>query len=185
MHGTVSSATALLSALLLGSAAHAQTPKIEHVHILERGIYVARTDRSRAPADGLWPVFDVRLSKATSNIPMRRDLRFGVRYALRGTPHGRPVMIELVTRYPEPGLLDGSTGLRRTESRHQIEVSVGIPRYREFQFVEEEEFVPGIWMFEFWHGDRKLGEQHFCVWPDQGINRPAEIDLEACHATTS
>lgn len=176
---------AILLSFFVGSAAHAQTPENNRLHILERGIYEAQTDWTREPASRLWRVYNVRLRKATSNIPMRRHLRFGFRYILQGAPHGGSVAVDLVTRYPAPGLLDPKTQLWRTESRYRVDLIIGVPRYREFQFVEDEEFVPGIWVFEFWQGDRKLGEQLFCVWADDGIGRPAEFEVKACEAATS
>lgn len=166
------------------SGAHAQAATVRGVRILEQGIYEAETDRSRQPPNGVWPVYNVRLSRATTNIPMRRHLRFGLRYVLQGAPHGEPAAVELVTRYPAPGILDPRTQLWRTESRYQLKVRIGIPRYREFQFVEDDELVPGMWVFEFWQGARKLGEQPFCVGIN-AITRHAEKDHEPCHATIS
>lgn len=171
--------------VVASSGAHAQAPTIEGVRILEQGIYEAQTDRSRQPTNGVWPVYDVRLNKATTYIPMRRHLRFGFRYVLQGAPPGRAVTVELVTRYPAPGMLDPKTQLWRTESRYQLEMRVGVPRYREFQFVEDDELVPGMWVFEFWQGTKKLGEQHFCVGIDDEITRHAEEDHMPCHATIS
>jgi hypothetical protein len=185
MQNSLRRLTVIVTLVITSSAAHAQAATLQGVRVLEQGIYEAETDRSRQPANGVWPVYNFRLSKATTSIPMRRHLRFGFRYVLQGAPHGKPEEVELVTRYPAPGILHPQTQIWRTESRYRLEVRIGIPRYREFQFVEDNELVPGLWVFEFWQGARKLGEQHFCVWINDEITWHAGKDHEPCQATVS
>jgi hypothetical protein len=175
---------AVATVVCAASLAGAQPLRIDRVQILERGIYHAQPDMTRGRVNNPWPVRDVRLITATSDIPMRRHLRFGVRYILLGRPSGAPVAVDLVTRYPAPGRLDPTTKERRLESRYQLTIPIGGTRYRDFQLVEDEEFIPGIWVFEFWSGARKLGEQSFCVFdPDTTSGGPPAGEI--CAAVQS
>ena len=107
------------------------------------------------------PVASARLLRAATNIPARLGVRFGFRYALQGSPVGARVPIEIVMRYPHPGI--PRNGRLVSEHRYSVEMPIGAPQYTDFQFDEPEELVPGIWVMELWSADRKLGEQQFCV----------------------
>jgi hypothetical protein len=139
---------------------------IATVSVLERGIYAA-VDEGRPIARGsLGPVSSVAhvsLIESTELIPGRRTLRFGLRYVVEGPARGRSVDLKLVTRFPDAGLLDPATGVRHTASEYTIATRIGIAAYREFQFHQPWEIVPGQWTFEFWVADRKIGSQQFCV----------------------
>jgi hypothetical protein len=153
----------LIAALVAGGTAFAQPHESYKLQILQKGIFDAQAV-SHAPVSGIWRVQNPRLVKATSNIPLRRNLRFGLRYLIAGSGGRHSVPVELVTRYPPPGLLDRATGEHRLESRHRLEITTGVVLYRDFQFIEEEEFVPGKWVFEFWIERRKVAEEAFCVF---------------------
>lgn len=153
----------LIAALVAGGTAFAQPHESYKLQILQKGIFDAQAV-SHAPVSGIWRVQNPRLVKATSNIPLRRNLRFGLRYLIAGSGGRHSVPVELVTRYPPPGLLDRATGEHRLESRYRLEITTGVVLYRDFQFIEEEEFVPGKWMFEFWIERRKVAEEAFCVF---------------------
>jgi len=49
-------------------------------------------------------------------------------------------------------------------NEYEITGRAGMRAYREFQFDQSWEIVPGEWTFEFWHGKEKIGEQKFCVF---------------------
>ena len=149
--------------------------------VLERGIYEAQTDSASQAAEGVWRVHEPKLVASTVIIPMRRPLRFGFRYTLQGPP-GQPVAVELITRLPAP-LLRNDSKVLPSERRYRLEMRVGLLMYRDFQFVEDEELVPGIWLFEFWRSGRKLGEQRFCVVVE-GAQLAVPNDL-SCESRTS
>ncbi|MDE5455616.1 DUF3859 domain-containing protein [Bradyrhizobium sp. CSA112] len=153
----------LLAALVAGGTAFAQPHKSYKHQILQKGIFDAQVV-SHAPVSGIWRVQNPRLVKATSNIPLRRNLRFGLRYLIAGSGGRHSVPVELVTRYPSPGILDRATGEHRLQSSHRLEITTGVVVYRDFQFIEDEEFVPGKWVFEFWIEGRKVAEEAFCVF---------------------
>ena len=164
-------------------SATAQPAKVDHVRILERGVYDAHTDDRRGLIDGRRVVHNPRLIRSTINIEMRKGTRFGFRYVLQGAPQGHRFTMDLVTRYPSPGMFDQKANVWRRETRYKLEVHVGVPRYREFQLVEKEEFIAGPWVFEFWLDGRKLGEQQFCLSDAEEASRRAEAPQ--CQATIS
>lgn len=159
---------ALFAALMsLLAAAPAESQHVDRVVILERGIYQAHAvDSYRQPGalGAINRLRDIRLVRGTTNIPARRSTRFGLRYVLEGSPRGAAVEIKLVTRFPEGGLREPDSDRSRLKSEYVLPVEIGKRNYREFHLYEDWEFVPGVWIFEFWHGDRKLGEQAFCVF---------------------
>jgi hypothetical protein len=102
-------------------------------------------------------------------------LRFGLRYALQGSPIAGPATLEIVTRYPVPGIQRG-TAPKLAEHRYSVRVGIGVPQYCDYQFDDAEELLPGIWIIEIWYAGRKLGGQRFCVNGAPEINAPACAD---------
>ena len=148
------------------SAARSNQHQAYKAAVLERGVYQAGSEPYAIAQSNTGPVTKVRnatLVHSTTTIPARRFIRFGVRYAVTGFPPGARVNIKLVTRFPEPGLWDPRTGVRHYRGEYSITTQVGAQAYREFKFDHPWEIVPGEWVFEFWHGDRLLGAQKFCV----------------------
>lgn len=177
----------LASALLLLScgSSHSQFVTTWRVQIVERGLYEARTDTALPSQNGLWVVRHPRLIASTTAVPMRQGVRFGFRYILQGVPNGQAVPVELVTRYPSPGRWDESARAWRTESRYQVRLQAEVVHYRDFQLLEPEELIPGLWVFEFWQGAAKLGEQRFCVLAEeQAVAAPLSVS-RSCLARTS
>jgi len=148
------------------SAARSDQHQVYKAAVLERGVYQAGSEPYAIAQSSAGPVTKVRnatLVHSTTTIPARRFIRFGVRYAVTGFPPGALVNIKLVTRFPEPGLFDPRTGVRHHRGEYSITAQIGAQAYREFKFDHPWEMVPGEWVFEFWHGDRLLGAQKFCV----------------------
>lgn len=150
-----------------GTAPLAQDIRVDGVSIIERGVYRGRSGaRSVAQSHfgAVVDVQDVTLVNSTTTIPARKWLRFGLRYVLTGAPQGATLDLRLVTRFPDPGLLDPASGVRHFESAYAIRSAIGVPSYREFHFDHAWEIVAGEWVFEFWHGARLIGSQRFCVF---------------------
>lgn len=169
--------------LLSCPCADAQSAGVGGIQIVERGLYEAHTDTARQPRDGLWTVLQPRLITSTTTIPMRQGVRFGFRYVMPGARGDRIETVELVTRYPSPGLWDGRARDWRKESRYQVRLQTGVAYYRDFQLLEPEELLPGLWIFEFWRDGRKLGEQRFCVVAGEMVVPLSEDTL--CLSSTS
>jgi len=153
-----------MSLLMLAPAASEETAG--KVVVFEPGIYQAVTAGPHRTHSTLGPVARVRnetLVVPTTTIPARKSLRFGLRYVVLGAALGGEVDIQLITRFPEPGLTNPLTGAKITESQYSIRTATGAIRYREFRFDHSWEIIPGKWVFEFWHAGRKIGSQNFCV----------------------
>lgn len=147
------------------SAARSDQHQVYKAAVLERGVYQAGSEPYAIAQSSAGPVTKVRnatLVHSTTTIPVR-FIRFGVRYAVTGFPPGALVNIKLITRFPDPGLRDPRTGVRHHRGEYSITALIGAQAYREFKFDHPWEMVPGEWVFEFWHGDRLLGAQKFCV----------------------
>ena len=152
--------------------------QVSKAAVLERGVYRAASEPYPVSQSSLGPVAKVRnasLVQSTTTIPARLFTRFGLRYAITGFPPGARVDIKVITRFPEAGLQDPRTGTRHHQSEYTIDAKIGTQAYREFKFDHPWEMVPGEWVFEFWHGDRLLGAQKFCVVKDRdGPEEPTD-----------
>lgn len=161
----------LLAILTLAPPAAAQTPRIDELVILERGIYRAETvgpSHYVGTAGPIHTVDRVKLLANTTSIPAHRFTRFGVRYLVKGEPNGALVELRMVTRFPEDGVLDPHTNRRYVAHEYRLPVRIGVAAYREFNLDQEWERIGGEWTFEFWAGERKLREQLFCLFrPDE------------------
>jgi hypothetical protein len=168
--------------VLCGSAAAAQDYRIEGFRVVERGIYTADVARRKThPNETIVDeVTGIRLIESTTAIPARKGIRFGLRYVILGSPAGVPIELQLVTRFPAPGLRRP----RSTSAAHHLEYdgirSIGQYGYRDYAFEHEWEMVPGTWTFEFWHKDRKLGSQDFCVYVTAADGRTDSGDASSC-----
>jgi len=165
---------AFLVALLLGPiVASASGTRVVRVAILERGIYAAKVSGSTAVIGTLGHVQSVRnarLVESTTSIPGRTAVRFGLRYVVHGIPKGAEVELRLTTRFPDEGILT-SDERRHLQSEYKMTIAIGSVGYREFQFHDVSEIIPGEWVFEFWFGPAKVGEQKFCVYDPSGVER--------------
>ena len=159
----------IVAVLALGQAAGvASEPLVARVSIVERGVYSAESTGLTAALGTLGAVQHVRRAKlveSTTRIPGRKLVRFGVRYVVHGSPHGAEAEIRMITRLPESepvSVLDNR--LRHSQSEYKVSARLGSVAYREFLFDDGREVIPGEWVFEFWFGTRKVGEQKFCVY---------------------
>lgn len=151
---------------LASSSSQSDEHRLNKAAVLERGVYRAVSEARPMSQSDLGPVTRVRdasLIESTTTVIGRPSVRFGLRYVITGEPAGAQVQIRLVTRFPEAGLQNPDTGARHHQSEYRIEAIIGARAYREFRFDHQWEIVPGEWVFEFWHGDRMLGAQKFCV----------------------
>lgn len=168
-----------MSSVALGPAASAE-PIADKVVVLDPGIYQAVTAGPHRTFSTLGPVAGVRnetLVASTTTIPARKSLRFGLRYVVQGAAHGDHIDIQLITRFPDPGLTNPAIGTNITESQYSVRTVIGTVRYREFRFDHFWEIIPGEWVFEFWHGGRKIGSQKFCVV------QPSQEDQPGAHSS--
>lgn len=174
--------TALLMLLaLLPTALYAQAPQLERIDIFDAGIYCADTvEKVRdpdAPTGYRNVVTNIKLLRRTTQVPAQLGTRFGMRYAIVGTPNGAIVDIRLITRVPPPGLREPANGKVTRVNEYPMAVNIGASGYREYHLEYDWEALPGVWIFELWISDRKLAEQRFTlVRPQKGQKQ----DLVGC-----
>ncbi|MGB3272962.1 MAG: hypothetical protein WBA66_08690 [Xanthobacteraceae bacterium] len=157
----------LLVILTLAPPAAAQTPRIDELVILERGLYQAATVGPSHYVGTAGPIHTVdraKLHASTTSVPADRFTRFGVRYLVKGEPNGALIELRMVTRFPEVGVLDPHTNRRYIAHEYRLPVRIGVPGYREYNLDQDSERITGEWTFEFWVGERKLREQSFCLF---------------------
>jgi hypothetical protein len=159
----------LLAAMLLTVAlpARAQDIQVERVDIVDKGIYTlttgGQTTDANTPTGAISGVTTVKNIEATTAIPGRLGLEFGLQYVVVGEPAGAEVSLDIVITYPAPGLVDPSDPKPILESRFSRVKKIGETVYLGYGFENAWEIVPGTWKFEIWFDDRKLAEQTFTV----------------------
>ena len=157
-------------ALLLAVPASAQKPGPQdgrlRVEIVEAGLFRVRRVEERERRNGIGQfTVEAELERATTTIPGRIGVNFGVRFRVTGQPAGATVPVTVLTLFPPPGLpVPGRTPpVQRSSTEMTMTVGEGRPSYRGFGFDEAWEIVPGIWRFEFRIGDEVVATQAFTV----------------------
>jgi hypothetical protein len=163
----VAAAGLIAAALIHPVTARAQTAQIERIDITEVGVYcadtVGRVPFDEHPGGFRNIVTNIKLLKATTEIPALLGTRFGFYYAVAGRPHGASLTLRTVTKYPAPGLRDPDQGKTFLTSAHSYSATIGGTGYQGYHLEYDWEVVPGVWTFEFWQQDRKVGEQRLTL----------------------
>ena len=114
----------LLAAMLLVAplAARAEGVRIERIDVVDTGIYRSSTGEEtadpNAPTGTIAAVTTVTNVEATTAIPGKLGLEFGLRYVIVGEPAGAEVPLDFVITYPPPGLVDPAEPTPLLESRY-------------------------------------------------------------------
>jgi hypothetical protein len=158
----------LLTLLLLIPSSAAEAGQAERAQVIWAGTYSAQiigTVEQPATAMGKTNKLGaIRKLETTTTITGKLGTNFGFEYALLGGPPGAQAAIEIVVVLPEPGLRNPATGKHTRRERWQPSPSLlGGATIVGYRFEMDWEIVPGRWTFQIWQGDRKLGEQSFCV----------------------
>jgi Domain of unknown function (DUF3859) len=144
----------------------ARAQSIETMAFMDAGIYTGRHEGkqpSPKTASGSINIVSNRtLVDETDRICARVGVYFGVSYVLKGAPAGGNVTLDLVTRFPAPGVVNPK-GQRFTQNEFTAVATIGEKMVRTFSFDDTWEMVPGTWTFEFHYQGRKLGEKVFQV----------------------
>ena len=158
-----------------GSAA--QAPRIETVRVIESGVYRAETvKRTNTPGTTgiVNTVENIQLITNTTNILGQIGVRFGLRYIPIGSPSGAAAGLNLAVTFPRQGLRKPNTGETLYRIEHVVSAEIGATMYRDYAFENDWEIVAGLWIFEFWSENRKLGEQRFCVYDLRSSRHPVD-----------
>jgi hypothetical protein len=140
-------------------------PRVDRVDILAKGIFQAhnarQTQNVSSPTGTAHALTAVRIVKDSDVIQARIGVHFGINYVIRGFPVGTRVSIKVIQRYPPQGLRN--PGTKRTAYVYEatMQKTIGYPTFEGYQLEKPWELVPGPWIFEIWHGERKLAEQVF------------------------
>ena len=147
-------------ALMTASAAYAQ-----QVEITWAGIYTADSGVTHVGTNGITSdnISNVHLAANTADIPMQEGVRFGVQYRLTEVPGETVVNLRKIMRFPAPGLIPPSTGVRVPSNETVIHCVLGRVCMTGYQLTDPWEMVPGTWKIEIWSADRKLAEQSFNI----------------------
>jgi hypothetical protein len=159
----------LIAAVLLAApaAATAGDIRVERIDIVDAGIYTVATGEETADPDAptgtIAAPTTATLVEATTAIPGRRGLEFGLRYVIVGEPAGAEVSLDFVIAYPAPGLVDPAEPEPLRESRFTRPKQIGETIYLGYGFENDWEIVPGEWRFEIWYEGSRLAERRFAV----------------------
>jgi hypothetical protein len=176
---------AILALIVCGIApACAEPPSVARADVLWAGLYEAEVGGSIAQPDTAAgrtnELFNTRKLRATTTVEGRLGASFGLEYALIGKPAGASVPITIVVRLPKAGLKNPAKP-ERTYREQWVAAPkpIGSSNFVGYTFEHTWEVVPGLWIFEIWSDDQKLGEQSFCVLAE----RPAEAEKkEPCRS---
>lgn len=157
----------ILASLLMTGVAAAQT--VTRIDVLDFGLYSATTNKQQAApgsaAGTMNIVGNIAFYQHTDKVPARVGTRFGVKYAVVGSPDGAEVELQVVWRLPEPGLRNPKTGNVYRETHQTMTRVIGDrDNVRGYSLDAEWELVPGNWTLELWSGDRKLASRTFTLY---------------------
>ena len=158
----------LIAAMILAAplTARAADVRVERIDVVDTGIYTIVTGEETAdpsaPGTVAAPV-TATLVEATTTVPGRLGLEFGLRYVIVGEPAGAEVALDFVIAYPAPGLVDPAEPEPLLESRYTRQKKIGETVYLGYGFENDWEIVPGAWRFEIWFDGGKLASQAFTV----------------------
>lgn len=149
------------------------------VSVLEKGVYLAETVARTVIREGTGTrntVANARLISSSTLVYAQIGVRMGLRYVASDAQRG-DVDLELVIRFPSPGLKNTLSGGRFVESEHRANVPVNVLQYWEYHFENDWEIVPGTWQFEFWSAGKQLAVQKFCVVDVRRLNQIDSVKL--------
>lgn len=158
-------ATILAAMFLFLGAAQAQ--EATRISVYEYGLY----ERGEVVGEFAPPnqgfrhqaVNDIRHLETTRIVPGRLGVAFGVRYRVEGEGLGFAVPVRVVIRFPPQGLYNPEFDEPLSVDVLEKYEDLGSDNFNIISFDKQWEIEPGIWTFEFWSGDTKLGEEQFEV----------------------
>jgi len=165
----VRTAVAVLALMLCWAAsATAEPPSVARADVRWAGLYEADIGATIAQpntaAGRTNQLVNTRKLQATTTVEGRLGVSFGLEYALIGKPSGASVPITIVVHLPKPGLKNPARAERiYREQWTAAPKPIGGSNIVGYTFEQAWEVVPGLWNFEIWSDDQKLGEQSFCV----------------------
>jgi hypothetical protein len=153
--------------MFVSGMAHAQTPQVDRIDVVEYGIYTTDTERSdAAPGTATGTVREltnIRHAETTTTVPAQLGVRFGFRFTVVGAPAGAVVPLHYITIFPPPGMRNPATQVIKTQSEYDSSAAIGVTSYKDYGLDNDWEIVPGVWTFQVRCEGRLLAEQKFSV----------------------
>jgi hypothetical protein len=172
---------ALVAGLLLlacSAVSRAEQPGQAEAEILWTGIFQSRIvgalEQPNTAIGRTNQLSNIEKLRTTTTVPAKLGISFGLEYRLAGAPEGGTATIQIAVIPPKAGLLNPETKRRLyRETWRPSAVVIGAPTVIGYLLEHDWEVIPGLWKFEIWQDDRKLGEQSFCLVPE---NEPGTAD---------
>jgi len=142
---------------------------VHNAEILEYGTYNIEItkeikDNSAVEGKSFKVGKKIKLIKKTNKIPATKDLAFGIRYIIHGSPLGEKVKIRKIMIYPRSGLRNPETGKVGYKKETASHIKIGDKKLYGYIFGQEWLMVPGDWTFQLWYEGRELAERTFTVY---------------------
>ncbi len=157
----------LASLLVIGglSTAAAQV-RIDGADVLETGLYKlgdTKTIEDRTISTGQRTESKTTLVRSTTLIQPKGPTVFGLELVVRGRPNGQTAQVQVVWRYPEPGIRNPDTGTTKFTDQYMTQVEIGARQTYYWNMEDDWQMVPGEWIFELRNGNRTLVRQSFTL----------------------
>jgi hypothetical protein len=182
----------LLVACSVGSRAE---PSAAEAQILWTGLFqaniVGAVEQPNTAIGRTNQLGNIEKLETTTTVPARLGVSFGLEYKLAGAPEGGTATIQIMVIPPKAGLLNPATQRRLyRETWRPSPVTIGAPTMIGYSLERDWEVVPGLWKFEIWQGNRKLGEQSFCLVAQSepgraDESRKAPTEESPCHSAAT
>jgi Domain of unknown function (DUF3859) len=170
----------------------AHTADVERAEIVWAGLYRASilgtVTQPNTAIGRTNQLGDIEKLETTTTVPVRIGVNFGFEYTLVGAPDGGAATVTVVVVPPKAGLLNPQTQQRVYRETWSPSVAlVGATTLIGYLLEQDWELVPGLWRFEIWLGDRKVGEQSFCLVEEAMPDKPDDTKAqeEACHSAAT
>ncbi|MBN1829681.1 MAG: DUF3859 domain-containing protein [Deltaproteobacteria bacterium] len=148
------------------SAVHAEA-EVTGINIIEYGLYSVSkaedVESSSSPSGFSTHVDNILLKTKTTDIPAVVGNQFGLRYYVKGAPEGKEAEITIIVKYPPPGVKNPDTNKVYLKNTSKTPRLIGKPYFFGYQFDYPWEIVPGSWIVELWHNNKKFAEKEFKV----------------------
>lgn len=174
--------------VLAAGSAPAEPPSVARAEIVWAGLYEAEvTGTVSQPHTAIGrtnQLSNIRKLRATTTVEGRLGVSFGLEYQLRGKPDGADVPITIVVILPKAGLRNPANAEPTYRERWRPSAQViGGRTLVGYTLEHDWEVVAGLWTFEIWSEDEKLGEQAFCVVTERAPKTPDGKDDDPCRST--
>jgi hypothetical protein len=154
----------------------AETPRIDRIDIVEKGIYrapvIKNVDDPNVLADRRLVYGEREHVKDTTTIPATKGTQFGFRFLVDGEPKGKKVPVRIVAIYPKGGRYNPNNGKTATRDEWPITATIGSTTNYFCFTLSSWGLVPGTWTLQVWGKDRKYAEQEFT------LSAPATIEFD-------